>query len=168
MQATPGALPGRRGLGIFTACCPRLLHAARSGRRTTPETDSAARRGCQGLFPIGNGQAPGIAIGRGATGAGPGITWDAGFAAVARFLTAGFFLTAFFLAGFRAGFFFAAFRLTLFRAALRTTFFAVTFFFLPAFFFAAFFFAFAMKTSVTVRLLCAPPSVASAPPGACE
>jgi len=148
-------------------CCPRLRNAFRDGHRTSPETDSAARRKRQGLFPIGNGQAPGIAIGRGAIGAGPGIIWGAGFRAAARFLTAGFFLTAFFFAGFRAGFFLPAFRpapdlrLALLRlalflpAALRATFFFSAFFFLTDFFFVAFFFAFAMRTSIT-SAHCAP------------
>lgn len=139
-------------------CCPRLQTTFRGGHRTTPETDSAARCRRQGLFPIGNGQAPGIAIGRGATGAGPDIAWDAGFTAAARFLAAGFFLTAFFLAGFRAGFFLPAFRLALFLPALFRTGFFTTFFFLTAFlaafltafFLVAFFFAFAMRASFTI------------------
>jgi len=137
-------------LGIFSPLLSAVAGAARSGRRTTPETDSAALRWCYGLFPIGNGQAPGIAIGRDAAEAGPGIARDADFDAIVRFLAAGFFLTVFFLAGFRAGFFLLAFLLALFPTALRTA-----FFFLPDFFFVAFFFALAMKTSITVQLLCA-------------
>lgn len=158
---TTRALPRPRGLGIFTPCCPRLLNASRGGRRTTPETDPAARHRRQGLLPIGNGHAPGTAIGRGATGVGPGIARGAGFPEVARFLAAGccfcFFLTAFFFAGFRAGFFLPALRLAFFRvAALRTTFFFNCFFF-AVFFLAAFFFAFAMRASFSFISSCAHP-----------
>lgn len=112
-------------------------------------------------FPNGNGQAPGIAIGRDTAKAGLGIARGADFEAIVRFLAAGFFLTVFFLAGFRAGFFLPAFLLALFPAALLTA-----FFFLPDFFFAAFFFALAMKASVAVHLLAHTPSGMSAFPGA--
>ncbi len=161
VQGLTRALPRPSGLGIFTPCCLRLLNASRGGRRTSPETDPAARHRRQGLLPIGNGHAPGTAIGRGATGAGPGIARGAGFPEVARFLAAGcsfcFFLTAFFFAGFRAGVFLPALRLAPFRvAALRTTFFFNCFFF-AAFFPAAFFFAFAMPASISFISSCAHP-----------
>jgi len=161
------ALPRGDGLGIFTTLL--FAVATRPQRRTPDFSRDRFRRTAQvsgtvfyGLLPIGNGQAPGIAIGRGAIGAGA-ATLTTGFTATARFLTAGFFLTAFFLAGFRAGFFLAGFRAVFFLAgfravfflpALRTTFFFAIFFlpifffgaafFFAAFFLVAFFFAFAM------------------------
>lgn len=60
-------------------------------------------------FPMGNGQAPGMATGRGVAGArGSAAGWadrDTGAGSALR--TAGFFLAAFFLADFTVGFFLA-------------------------------------------------------------
>jgi hypothetical protein len=81
-------------------------------------------------LPIGNGHAPGIETGVGATGAGAAAGLAAGFLGAAFFLAAGFFLAAclgFFLAAFflatdclRTGFDFppASFRFFFFAAFL--------------------------------------------------
>ena len=95
-------------------------------------------------FPMGNGQAPGIDTGLGASGAGGSA---AGWAvrvpgAVRRLWAAGFFLAAFTLADFLVGFFLPAVRAGVFAAdlrpanrfvALRTSFFFVLGFFAARF-----------------------------------
>jgi hypothetical protein len=98
---------------------------------------------------MGNGHAPGIAIGRGATGAAAGTAGSAGFAAglaAADFLVSDFFFAAF-PAGLRAGFFFAVFaRLAALRAAI---------FFLAGFLAAAFFFFFgAFRAAFLALAMC--------------
>lgn len=126
------------------------------------------RNSCYGLLAIGNGHAPGTAIGLGAAGietvAFGLVTWRLGKAGLAVF-----FFAAFLIAGFLAGFFLPSFLAT---ARLTGTFLAVatlrevrlltdfvTFFFLrvsalPAAFFAEprfelFFAAFAIRPSTS-------------------
>lgn len=138
--------------GIFD---PLLWPVDTNAGGPLPHRGSGTAKGCYGLLPIGKGQAPGIATGRGASGAGvaAGAAGRAATRGPAFLLTAGFFLAAFFLiADFLVGFFFAALRGMAFLAAaflLPAFLLRSTFFFFAAFFLAGIlFFAFAIKTSL--------------------
>jgi hypothetical protein len=88
----------------LAACCPLVKVLPAGGWSPRPP----ARQG-QGRFPIGNGHAPGIDTGRGASGTeGSAAGWAARPPVTGRFPGAtGFFLAAFFLADFLVGFFLA-------------------------------------------------------------
>ena len=114
------------------ACCPLVKNSTPTARLKKP--DRGHGEGYD-RFPMGNGQAPGIDTGRGASGAdGSAAGWAAGARGAERSLgAAGFFLAAFFLADFLVGFFLAAFFTSALPADLRADFFAalrVSFFFL--------------------------------------
>jgi len=142
----------------LTPCRPTGHAAAtRECRQPSPgKSPGFKQSGCYGLLAIGNGHAPGTAIGLGAagiettaTGFGAKRLWEAGLAVFffAAFLTAGF-LAGFFLA---AGFLALAFAGTLrleavlrmadFRDAFAADFFLRAIGLLTTFFFADFLFA---------------------------
>jgi hypothetical protein len=141
-QNQPYALPHPHRFCIFGGLLFRRRNPTPVCRKLDPDPASTGQ-GSQGLLPMGNGQAPGIEIGRGVRGAATGAAVRATGCGAGRFSgMADFFLAAFFLADFSVGFFLlcacgALLRAAVFaRAGLR----GAVFFLATAFFFAAVFF----------------------------